>query len=87
MKAEIGSEAKVGVEVPHSDVFVMSDAIDVVSAYSIPEVISGSEFIVGLSISLLVCLVAVGSVWRLGVGSDVDSVVGCSDDVVPGTTI
>lgn len=81
VKAALGREAKVGVELLHSDiVVVISDAIDAVSAISISEVIVGSEFIVGLSIR-------VGSVWCLNVGLDVDSVVGCSDDVMPGTKI
>lgn len=86
IKVEIGSEAKVGVKGLHFDIVVMSDAVDVVSALSIPDVISGSEFIVDLSISILVGL-SVGSVSCFNVGLGVDSVVGCSDDVIPGTKI
>lgn len=87
MEAEIWREAKIGVEVLHSDMVVTSDVIDPVSVVSIPKVIFGSELIVGLSISLLIGLIVVAPVWCSGVGLDGDSIVGCTDDVIPGTKI
>ena len=47
--------------------------------------IVGRDSIVGLSISLLVCL-SVSPVWYLNDGLVVD-VVGSSDDLIPGTKI
>lgn len=54
VKVEEGNEAKLGVLPLHSDTVVMFDAIDVVNAVSVLEVIFGSELVVGSSISLLV---------------------------------
>ena len=86
IKAEVGRETRFGVELLPSNIGVTSDAIDVVAAVSAIEVIFGSEIIVGLSVSSLECL-SVGLVGWENVGLDVNSVAGCSDDVMPGTKI
>ena len=80
VRAEGGNEAKLGVVSIHSDVVVILEANDFVSAISGLEVIFGREFVVGHSVSLLECCI-VGSVpcWVVGL------VIDCSAVVMPGT--
>lgn len=84
VKPEGGNEAKLGVMFLHSDIVVILDTIDVVPSVSELEIVFGGEVVVGSSMSLLECLI-VGSVSCLAVELIVDSVVGSSRVVAPGT--
>lgn len=84
IKAEGGNEAKLGVVLLHSGIVVISDANDEVPVVPALEVFFSNEVVVGLCISLHDCR-TVGSVPCLAVGLVVDSVVGSSEAVMPGT--
>ena len=95
VKAEGGNEEKLGLVLLDSDIVIISDATDVLSATSRREVASDGEFVVDFLIPLLECL-NVGSFPCLVVISAVVpwvplvcrlDVVNCSDDSTPGITI